>query len=209
MPAAAIDKKKKLWRTKGTSYLFSHKALAKVFRGKMQDGITTEGLLLPESYPEKWIVDCRSVGTGGKALLYLGRHLYRGVLQEKDIVACENGQATFRYRDGKTKKTAFRTVPGATFLWLLLQHVLPKRFRRARNFGFLHPASKRLIGLIQHLLGFDPNRALGWIEERPSLQYPSCGAKMKSVITRMPPSYPRLFPIPVPACNETTEASVM
>jgi len=28
---------------------------------------------------------------------------------------------------------AQRTVSGATFLWLVLQHVLPKGFRRARN----------------------------------------------------------------------------
>ena len=45
-----------------------------------------------------------------------------------------------------------RTLSGAAFLWLLLQHVLPKGFRRARNFGFLHPNSKRLIRLLQLVL---------------------------------------------------------
>ncbi len=74
-----------------------------------------------------------------------GRYLYRGVIQEKDIVACENAQVTFRYQNNKKKKMGFRTVPGEKFLWLILQHVLPKGFRRARNFGFLHPNSKRLI----------------------------------------------------------------
>ena len=49
-----------------------------------------------------------------------------------------------------------RTVSGADFLWLMLQHVLPKGFRRARNFGFLHPNCKRLIALLQLLLKFDP-----------------------------------------------------
>ncbi len=37
---------------------------------------------------------------------------------------------------------AIRRVSGAQFLWLVLQHVLPKGFRRARNFGFLHPNCK-------------------------------------------------------------------
>jgi hypothetical protein len=37
--------------------------------------------------------------------------------------------------------------------------VLPKGFRRARNFGFLHPNSKRLIALLHLLLKFDPSRA--------------------------------------------------
>jgi hypothetical protein len=44
------------------------------------------------------------------------------------------------------------------FLRLVMQHVLPKGFRRARNFGFLHPNSKRLISLLK-LLVF--KRAIG------------------------------------------------
>ena len=56
-----------------------------------------------------------------------------------------DGQVSFRYRDGKTGKTERRTASGADFLWLVLQHVLPKGFRRARNFGFLRPFCKRLI----------------------------------------------------------------
>nr|VFK46731.1 MAG: Transposase zinc-binding domain-containing protein [Candidatus Kentron sp. SD] len=187
VPAAAIDKKKKLWRTKNDGYLFNHKALAKVFRAKMLDAITDEELALPENYPKQWVVDCKSVGTGEKALIYLGRYLYRGVIREKDIVACEDGQVTFRYQDSKTKRMASRTVSGAEFLWLIFQHVLPKRFRRTRNFGFLHPNSKRLIGLIHYLLGFNPNRALAWIKERPRLLCPLCGAKMMVVATRIPP----------------------
>ena len=135
MPAAAIDGEKKLWRTKGgkkgkrksqSGYLFNHKALAKVFRAKMLDAIRQEKLELPLRYPETWVVDVESVGTGEKALVYLGRYLYKGVIQEKDIIACENAQVTFRYQDSKTKQMAFRTVSGARFLWLILQHVLPK-----------------------------------------------------------------------------------
>jgi hypothetical protein len=63
---------------------------------------------------------------------------------------------SFRYRDAKTGRVARRTVCGAHFLWLVLQHVLPKGFRRARNFGFLHPNSQRLIVLLQVLLKFTP-----------------------------------------------------
>ena len=35
----------------------------------------------------------------------------------------------------------------------VLQHVLPKGFRRSRNYGFLHANSKRLITLLK-LLAF-------------------------------------------------------
>jgi hypothetical protein len=70
--------------------------------------------------------------------------------------------------------------------------VLPKGFRRARNFGFLHPNSKRLIALLQYLLGFDPNRVLAWVKKRPPLTCRCCGAVMNIVRTRIPPVFPIL-----------------
>ena len=85
------------------------------------------------------------------------------MILEKDVIACESGQVTFHYRDSNTKQLESRTVSGAKFLWLILQHVLLKDLRRARNFGFLHPNSKRLIALRLYLLGFDPKRALAWV----------------------------------------------
>ena len=132
VPAAAIDPDKKLWRTK-RGYLFNHKALAKVFRAKLLAGIAAEGLALPAGVPSTWVVDCKSVGRGEKALVYLGRYLYRGVIPEQDIVACKNGQVTFRYRHAKRKRFEYRTLPGARFLALVLQHVLPKGFMRSKG----------------------------------------------------------------------------
>jgi len=197
MPAAAMNTNQRLWRTKSSKnkakrksgYLFNHKALAKVFRAKMLEAIVQEQLALPVNTPDKWVVDCKSVGSGEKALIYLGRYLYRGVIQEKDIVSCDNGHVTFRYQSAKSKKLEYRTVTGATFLWLLLQHVLPKGFRRARNFGFLHPNSKRLIQLLQYWVQLDPNRALAAIRKRPALACPKCGAAMKIIETRLPPLF--------------------
>ena len=104
---------------------------------------------------------------------------------------------TFRYRHAKRKRYEYRTLPGVQFLALILRHVLPKGFRRARNFGFLHPNSKRLIALLQYLLGFDPKRALAWRKPRPRLLCPCCGAEMKIVKTRIPPRSPRGVPIPL------------
>jgi hypothetical protein len=206
MPAAAIDADKRLWQTKRnnknhgknqTGYLFNHKALAKVFRGKRLEAITQEELALPARYPEQWVVDVKSVGSGDKALVYLGRYLYKGVIQEQDIVACRDGQVTFRYQDSKTRQMQTRTLPGAKFLWLILRHVLPKGFRRARNFGFLHPNSKRLIGLLQYLLGVNPNRALAWLRKRPPLKCRCCGGAMSIIKTRIPPLFSFVAPMPI------------
>ena len=201
VPAAAIDVKKRLWRSKRSEgkrrYLFNHKALAKVFRAKLLAAIAGERLPLPARYSEKWVADCKCVGSGEKALVYLGRYLYRGVIAEKDIIACENGQVTFRYQEAKSKRTKTRTLPGAKFLWLIVQHVLPKGLRRTRNFGFLHPNSKRLIGVLQVLFGLEPKRALVWIKPRPRLSCPCCGGDMKIIRTRILPSFSAAPPVPL------------
>ena len=67
-----------------------------------------------------------------------------------------SGIHPFRYQDGKTKKMQTRTLSAAQFLGLILQHVLPKDFRRTRNFGFLHANSKKLLALLQGLLKLKP-----------------------------------------------------
>jgi hypothetical protein len=93
MPAGAINQRKKLWRFKKREgkkrYLFNHKALAKVFRAKMLAAMNKAALPLPTNYPTVWVADCKFVGNGEKALIYLGRYLYKGVIQEKDIIAHE------------------------------------------------------------------------------------------------------------------------
>ena len=82
-------------------------------------------------------------------------------------------------------------MSGAEFLRLILQHVLPKGFRRARNFGFLHPNSKRLIALLQAVLKVAPT--VQPPTPRPAFQCPCCGAPMTVVKRRLPPiaSLPR------------------
>lgn len=212
MPAAALDAKRRLWRTKRAKaktqgrFLFPHKALAKVFRAKLLAALKRAGLALPAHCPAAWVVDVKAVGSGDQALVYLGRYLYRGVIQEKDIVACDNGLVTFRFRHAKRKRFEYRTLPGAQFLALILLHVLPKGFRRARNFGFLHPNSKRLIALLHFLFGLNPKQALAHLKPRPGLRCPCCGGPMQIVKTRIPvpdadaerPPAPTQLPLALP-----------
>jgi hypothetical protein len=202
MPAAAVDSEKKQWRTKRRSkakggYLFNHKALAKVFRAKLLSAIETAGLALPDRYPKDWVVDCKSVGSGEKALVYLGRYLYRGVIAEKDIVAVADGEVSFRYRNARTDKMERRSVSGAQFPWLVLRHVLPKGFRRARNFGFPHPNRKRLIALLRVLLKFVPGQSMAWVRERAPILCACCGAVMVIVRTRIRSGFSGGMPLPI------------
>ncbi len=184
MPGACVDKKHRSWRVKTGKYLFNCKALAKVFKAKMLNAIKENDLTLPNQYPNKWVVDCKNVGRGDKAIIYLGQYLYKGVIQEKDILKNENGMVTFRYMDSKSKKYNIRTVEGEYFLWLLTQHVLPKGFRRVRTYGFLHSCSKQLIKLLQYLLNFDPVKMVRSLTQRAAFICSCCGANMK-IIQRM------------------------
>jgi Putative transposase/Transposase zinc-binding domain len=202
VPAAALDPERRQWRTKvrassKRAYLFNHKALAKVFRAKMLAALADAGLSLPERYPQQWVVDCTCVGSGRPALVYLGRYLYRGVIREQDILAYDQNDVCFRYRDAKTGQSQTRTVDGAHFLWLIVQHVLPKRFRRARNFGFLHPNCKRLIALLQLLLRIDPGPPTA--RPRAAIRCACCRAAMTIVRTRIRPSSSVPWDVTIPS----------
>lgn len=183
MPAASIDKKNRLWCVKSTKYLFNQDALAIVFRSVMLKAMIHNNLPLPKQYPKEWVVDCKFVGKGKKAIIYLGKYLYKGVIQEKDILKCEDGKVTFRFKNSKTKKYQNKTVSGEDFLWLILKHVLPKGFRRVRNYGFLNPRSKRLIKLLQYLLKLNPSDFLKRLKQRPRIKCKCCGSPMKIIQT--------------------------
>lgn len=186
IPGGSINTKNKLWRVKTGKYLFNHKALAKVFRAKLLKELVDNKLQVPGNCPPKWVVHCKNVGNGDKALIYLGRYLYKGVIQEKDILKCENGEVTFRYTNSKTKTTETKTVKGEYFLWLLMQHVLPRGFRKVRSYGFLHPCSKNLIQLLQLILHFNPVQMYKKIREKAGIVCKCCGAKMKILRTMIP-----------------------
>jgi hypothetical protein len=191
VPAGAPDPKHRLWRKKQGKYLFNQENLAKVFRAKWFEAMKEEGLKVSATVPKDWVVDCKHVGRGDQALTYLGKYLYRGVLQEQDILRCENGQVTFRYIENSgTVKT--RTLPGADFLWLLLQHVLPRGFRRSRDYGFLHSNCKAMIRLLQYLFRYlvrpSPEKS-----KKPPIQCKMCGGIMAIIATRLEP-IPRAQP---------------
>jgi Putative transposase/Transposase zinc-binding domain len=184
MPAGAVNQKQSLWRKKTGEFLFYHKNLAKVFHAKWIDALKKKALSVSETIPDDWVVECTHVGQGDKALTYLGQYLYRGILPEKNIIQNRDGKVTFTYTDN-TKIRRTRTLPGADFLWLLLQHVLPRGFRRARDFGFLHANCKRMIQFLQYVLRcFVPPKANA-LSKRAVFLCDKCGGVMKIIATRI------------------------
>ncbi len=152
IPGGGIDKCSRLWKKVRARYLFPQKALAKVFRARFLAGLKQSGFRVPQKIPGEWVVDCKEAGRGISVLKYLARYLYRGVISENNIVANTNGCITFKYIDSNTGDTKYRTLKGEDFLQLVVQHVLPRGFRRVRDYGFLHGNAKKLRSLIQLIL---------------------------------------------------------
>jgi len=152
MPGGAINKQRKQWKKLKGRYLFNAFALANVFRARFIDALNVQNITIPANVPHKWVANVRHVGKGLPALKYLSRYLYRGVISEKNIVSNKNGYVTFKYINSTTKKTEYRNLKGEDFLNLVLRHVLPRGFRRVRDYGFLHANAKVLLALVQLIL---------------------------------------------------------
>ncbi|CAM3244582.1 IS91-like element ISShvi3 family transposase [Shewanella violacea] len=153
IPAGSFNKDKKQWRKSKGKYLFNAFNLATVWRARLLELLTNKlGIKLPEHLPNKWVVDCQHVGKGLPALKYLSRYLYRGVLPDKCITSVVNEQVSFEYQNSQTKTTEIRTLPVTEFLWLVLQHVLPKGLRRVRDYGLLRGSAANLRQRIRLML---------------------------------------------------------
>jgi hypothetical protein len=184
VPGGGIIRSRKQWKKKKGKYLFKQKNLAKVFRARFLEELNKGGFPIPTA-PCEWIVDCRQVGKGITAIKYLSRYLYKGVIGEKNIISDKNGKVTFRYVDSETKTLKYRTLPGEDFIYLILQHVLPKGFRRSRDYGFLHANAKKLLSLVQlvlHVVILEVS-----LRTRPVFICPRCKSPMVTIGFRLKP----------------------
>jgi hypothetical protein len=152
IPGGCFLTRRRQWKKHRGKYLFNEINLGKVFRARLLAASNTAGFSLPAHLPEQWVVNCKPVGKGLPALQYLSRYLYRGVISEKNIIADDGAYVTFRYRDSDTNTFQTRRCKGEDFLWLVFQHVLPKGFRRVRDYGFLHGNANQLRQRIQMVL---------------------------------------------------------
>lgn len=184
VPGGGVDQAKRQWKKTKGKYLFNEFALAKVFRARFLEALKSAELSIPQGLPAKWVVDCAPVGKGQSALKYLSRYLYRGVISENNIVSSQDGNVTFKYIESRSGKTRYRTLKGEDFLWLVLQHVLPKGFRRIRDYGFLHGNAKKLLALVQLVLQVVIQASI--LRPKPVFKCPHCQTPMQILAFRQP-----------------------
>lgn len=186
VPGGGVNVERTEWRKLKGKYLFNGIALGIAFRGAFLHALTQTGLSIPKT-PERWVAQCERVGRGVQALQYLSRYLYRGVISDRNIIADDGDCITFRYQDGKTKRWETHTLPGEDFMALLLQHVLPKGLRRARDYGFLQGNAKRLLKIVQWVLRVHLPEIL--VPRKARFRCPHCHGSML-VIRMTPPRVP-------------------
>jgi hypothetical protein len=187
VPGGGIQHARRQWLKVKGKYLFNQQALSTVFRARFLAALNDARLNIPTAVPTNWVVDIQHVGRGEPALKYLSVYLYRGVISEKNILANRNGLVTFKYLEAGSGIVRTRTLPGADFLWLVLQHVLPKGFRRVRDYGFLHGNAKTRFALVRYVLrvvvkGLIPT-------PRPAFRCPKCRAPMR-ILAFIKPLWP-------------------
>jgi hypothetical protein len=132
---------------------------------------------------QDWVVYAKAAFGGPAAVLrYLGRYTHRVAISNHRIVAQEDDQVTFRWRDyARGNKQRLMTLSAEEFVRRFVQHVLPRGFVRIRQFGFLANACRtKLIAVSRQLLTFTPDvRAPS--NEPPTTavwKCPHCGAPM-------------------------------
>ena len=189
VPGGGINTKRTEWRKIKGDYLFNGFKLAAAFRGAMLKAIEKTELWMPAT-PKKWVVHCKKVGRGLAALQYLSRYLYRGVISNKNIIDDDGTYVTFRYTDSETNTLETRRVPGEQFIALVLQHTLPKGFRRSRDYGFLHGNAKRLLKIVQWVLQIPVE--IGTSISRKKMTCKKCNSRM--VFMQFIPAFQKLRP---------------
>lgn len=176
VPAGALSPTLNKWTPARESFLFRIKSLAKEFRKrylhKLEKAYQKKKLIFPgktaaigsqKAFAEMtkklsatdWIAYAKRPFAGPEQVLeYLGRYTHRVAISNNRLVAIDNGQVVFTYRDRKNnnEKKAM-TLNADEFIRRFLLHVLPKGFMKIRYFGFLSNIKKNeCIPLIIQLI---------------------------------------------------------
>lgn len=156
-------------------FMFPFGVLKKLFRGILLSLLKSHNFLFDSSvYDREWSVNITPSGNGEPALKYLSRYLNRGIIQDKNILGDDNEIVTFKFFDSTEIQWKKRSLPAVEFLNLVLTHVLPKGFRRVRDYGFLHGNAKKTLLQIQLLLHAAPSLSKPPAPSRPVCEKCNC-----------------------------------
>lgn len=134
---------------KNKKFLYSVKALSKVFRAKfvaeMRDENIGNQALFDTLFSKSWVVYAKRPFASPKSVIeYLGRYTHKIAISNYRLKHIDKTHVSFYYKDYKKKgeKKVMR-LTHAEFVRRFAQHILPKRFMRIRHYGILSSTHKR------------------------------------------------------------------
>ena len=140
------------WKTARTQgkYLFSVKAMSKVFRARFIEALSEalpaklDNRLVSELYKKKWLVYAKRPFKGPESVIeYLGRYTHKIAISNHRIKNISEGKVTFSYKDYRQSAiTKEMTLDALEFIRRFAMHILPKGFVRIRHYGILSSTSK-------------------------------------------------------------------
>jgi hypothetical protein len=178
VPGGGVDKNGKWQNLRGDGkFLFSVKALSKVFRAKYCEKLKEKS---PDNYTrvkkqlweKQWVVFAKKpFGSPKSVVEYLGRYTHKIAISNNRIQSIDDQNVTFTYKD--YKQNGFKkqmTLTHREFIRRFALHILPKRFVKIRHYGFLSSTWKRQkLKVLQEKLKV---KVLEKVEKKPFL--PKC-----------------------------------
>ncbi len=139
----------------GSKFLFPVKAMSKVFRGKLIEGIKKayyqDELELDERFSDsryfqsfidnvvkrKWVIYSKSqFQSSQKIVEYMSRYTHRTAISNSRIISIEDNTIRFKYKDYKdNNKLKIMKLTSDEFIKRFLYHIPPKRYFRIRYYG--------------------------------------------------------------------------
>ena len=126
--------------------------------GPLADLPAFEAVLAPLRRIE-WLVYAKRPFAGpGQVLAYLARYTHRVAISNNRLVAVDDANVTFTWRDYRDgARTKPMVLAASEFMRRFLLHVLPDGFQRIRHYGFLANGHRRQkLELIRSLLDATP-----------------------------------------------------
>jgi len=150
VPGGGIDKDGK-WQKqiRSNKYLFSVKALSKVFRAKYVQQLRESGInnkfLLDSLFEQDWVVYAKRPFGGPKQVIeYLGRYTHKVAISNHRLLEVTDTDVSFSYRDYRENgRQKVMELTHEEFIRRFAQHILPLRFVRIRHYGILSSTWKR------------------------------------------------------------------
>ncbi len=215
VPAGGLSIDGAAWVLGREDFFLPVRVLSRVFRGKFmaylkqaigRGKLDYHGSLAPLADPDAmeqlldqavrhdWVVYAKRPFGGPEAVLkYLARYTHRVAISNRRLLALENGQVTFSWKDyAHGNRSSAMTLEATEFIRRFLLHVLPSNFVKIRYYGWMANRRRKenlvrcrdLLGRAPATIEDDPPRLTAPIPAVPTAESDDEASKVRCPVCR-------------------------